>query len=187
MILAYGSYLLADELHLSGVLATVIAAVVLGNIGPGSAMTETGADAIDTVWEFLAFLLTAVVFLARRSGDPAGRPGRVDRADRVGHRRRRSLGRALIVYVLLGGISRLAPFPGFEERFPPGWLHVLFWSGLRGAVAVAMALALPADVPQRDLLQAIVFGVVLFTLLVQGTTVGRLTARVAPTEETVAA
>jgi CPA1 family monovalent cation:H+ antiporter len=90
------------------------------------------------------------------------------------------LGRALIVYVLLGGLARLAPFPGFESRFPGGWLHVMFWSGLRGAVAVAMALALPADVPERGLLQAIVFGVVLFTLLVQGTTVGRLTARVVP-------
>ncbi len=49
---------------------------------------------------------------------------------------------------------------------------MLFWAGLRGAVAVAMALSLPADVPQRALLQEITFGVVLFTLLVQGTTVG---------------
>jgi CPA1 family monovalent cation:H+ antiporter len=50
------------------------------------------------------------------------------------------------------------------------WLHVMFWAGLRGAVAVAMALSLPADFPQRDLLREITFGVVLFTLLVQGTT-----------------
>ena len=49
--------------HLSGVIATVTAAVVLGNIGPGMTMSETGEDAIDTVWEFLAYLLTAVVFL----------------------------------------------------------------------------------------------------------------------------
>jgi NhaP-type Na+/H+ or K+/H+ antiporter len=46
----------------------------------------------------------------------------------------------------------------------------MFWAGLRGAVAVAMALSLPADFPQRTLLQEITFGVVLFTLLVQGTT-----------------
>jgi hypothetical protein len=51
---------------------------------------------------------------------------------------------------------------------PAAWLHVLFWAGLRGAVAVAMALSLPADLPQRELLQEITFGVVLFTLLVQG-------------------
>ena len=49
---------------------------------------------------------------------------------------------------------------------------MLFWAGLRGAVAVAMALSLPADIPQRPLLQEITFGVVLFTLLVQGTTIG---------------
>ena len=53
----------------------------------------------------------------------------------------------------------------------------MFWSGLRGAVAVAMALALPADIPQRALLQQIVFGVVLFTLLVQATTIERLVPR----------
>ena len=78
-----------------------------------------------------------------------------------------------MVYVLLGGASRLAPRPGLAERVPAGWLHVLFWAGLRGAVAVAMALSLPADIPQRDLLQEITFGVVLFTLLFQGTTIGR--------------
>ena len=67
--------------------------------------------------------------------------------------------------------------PAFAERVPTGWLHILFWGGLRGAVAVAMALSLPADIPQRDLLQEITFGVVLFTLLVQGTTVGRVIDR----------
>ena len=62
----------------------------------------------------------------------------------------------------------------------------MFWSGLRGAVAVAMALALPADVPQRSLMQATVFGVVLFTLLVQGTTVGRPDGAVRPRRRPVA-
>ena len=84
-----------------------------------------------------------------------------------------------MVYLLLGGVSRLAPLPGLAAPVPAGWLHVLFWGGLRGAVAVAMALALPADIPQRALLQEVTFGVVLFTLLVQGTTVGRIVARTA--------
>jgi CPA1 family monovalent cation:H+ antiporter len=60
---------------------------------------------------------------------------------------------------------------------PSGWYHVLFWSGLRGAVAVAAALALPVDVPQRDLLQGVTFGIVLFTLLVQGPTAGLVVRR----------
>ena len=178
VVLAYGSYLLADQFHLSGVLATVVAAIVLGNFGPGRSMTETGADAIDTVWEFLAFLLTAVVFLLIGLAiPPAGLLGSIVPIAWaiVGI----LVGRALVVYVLLGGASRLAPLPGLAERLPSDWLHVLFWGGLRGAVAVAMALALPADLPQRALLQEITFGVVLFTLLVQGTTVGRLVARAA--------
>jgi NhaP-type Na+/H+ or K+/H+ antiporter len=78
----------------------------------------------------------------------------------------------MVVYGLLGGASRLARGPGLAETVPAAWLHVLFWAGLRGAVAVAMALSLPADTPQRTLLQEITFGVVLFTLLVQGPTVG---------------
>ncbi len=176
VVLAYGSYLVADQFHLSGVIATVVAAVILGNFGPGRTMSVTGADAIDTVWEFLAFLLTAVVFLLIGLAiPPAGLVASVGPIAWavVGI----LIGRALVVYVLLGGVSRLAPLPGLAERVPTDWLHVLFWGGLRGAVAVAMALALPADVPQRALLQEITFGVVLFTLLVQGTTVGRVVAR----------
>lgn len=53
----------------------------------------------------------------------------------------------------------------------------MFWSGLRGAVAVAMALSLPADFPQRLLLQEVTFGIVLFTLVVQGTTIGLVIRR----------
>jgi CPA1 family monovalent cation:H+ antiporter len=173
VVLAYGSYLLADQLHLSGVIATVCAAVVLGNLGPGRAMTGAGADAIDTVWEFLAYLLTAVVFLlvglaiapVRLAASALPIAWAVAAV---------LVGRALIVYVGLGGAAR-AGLPGIGP-LPVGWLHVLFWAGLRGAVAVAMALALPATMPQRALLQDITFGVVLFTLLAQGTTIARVVA-----------
>ena len=175
VVLAYGSYLLADQLGLSGVLATVTAAIILGNFG-GRVLTPSGADAIDTVWEFFAYLLTAIVFLLIGLTIPFGRL--LDSlwpivAAIVGI----LIGRAVIVYGLFGGTSRFAPLPGLAARAPREWLDVLFWSGLRGAVAVAMALSLPDDVPQRALLQEITFGVVLFTLLVQGTTVGRLVDR----------
>ena len=171
VVLAYGSYMLADVFHLSGVIATVTAAIVLGNVGPGRAMTATGADAIDTVWEFFAYLLTAVVFLLVGLAIPPVRL--LDSLAPIAWAIAAILvGRAVVVYGLLGGASRLARGPGLAEAVPTAWLHVLFWAGLRGAVAVAMALSLPADIPQRALLQEITFGVVLFTLLVQGTTVG---------------
>lgn len=189
VVLAYGSYLLADYVHLSGVIATVTAAIVLGNAGPGRAMSESGADAIDTVWEFFAYLLTAVVFLLVGLAIPPGRL--LDSIGPIGWGIVGILvGRALVVYLLLGGASRLRPRPGLAERLPTGWLHVLFWAGLRGAVAVAMALSLPADIPQRELLQEVTFGVVLFTLLFQGTTVGLVVDRTirqdGPTEEATA-
>jgi len=180
VVLAYGTYLIADELHVSGVIATVTAAVVFGNFGPGRALTETGADAIDTVWEFLAYLLTAVVFLLVGLAFPPARllDSLVPIAWAIGAM---LVARALIVYVLVGGVSRAAPFPGVAGAVPRPWLHVLFWAGLRGAVAVAMALALPTDMPQRALLQDITFGVVLFTLFVQATTIGRVVERARPT------
>ena len=80
-------------------------------------------------------------------------------------------GRIVVVYGGLGGLRVLAQrLPIRHDRsewaqmadMPVGWLHVVFWSGLRGAVAFALALALPLDVPDRDLLQSTVFGIVLF-------------------------
>jgi CPA1 family monovalent cation:H+ antiporter len=176
VVLAYGTYLLADGLHESGIIATVVAAMVLGNYGRQAGMSKTGADALDTVWEFLAYLLTALVFLVVGLAFPlaqlldslgwivCGVVGAL-------------VGRALVVYVLLGVGARFLPLAGARGELPLGWLHVLFWAGLRGAVAVAMALALPVTVPERTLLQEITFGIVLFTLIVQGTLSGLVVRR----------
>ncbi|MEO6207881.1 MAG: cation:proton antiporter [Candidatus Limnocylindrales bacterium] len=180
VVLAYGSYLIADSFHLSGVIATVVAAVMLGENSRGRKPAIEGAEAtdpIDTVWEFLAYLLTAVVFLLVGLAIPIG--GLIAALGPIAWAIAAILiGRAIVVYGLLGLTSHRAQGPGLAEAVPGAWLHILFWAGLRGAVAVAMALALPVDLPQRALLQEIAFGVVLFTLLVQATTVGRVVARV---------
>jgi CPA1 family monovalent cation:H+ antiporter len=81
-------------------------------------------------------------------------------------------GRAIVIYGMLGISARIAHSTAGTEAIPLAWLHVMFWAGLRGAVAMALALSLPADLTQRSLVQGIVFGIVLFTLLVQGTSVG---------------
>jgi CPA1 family monovalent cation:H+ antiporter len=176
LVAAYGTYLLADAFHQSGVIATLTAGIVIGSYGRRVGMGERTREALDTVWEFMAFLLTAFAFLlvglaisphdllAALPSIAWGVVGIV-------------VGRAVVVYLLLGGTARLIAQARHGASLPVGWLHVLFWAGLRGAVAVAMALSLPADLPERGLLQNITFGVVLFTLFVQGTTAELVVAR----------
>jgi CPA1 family monovalent cation:H+ antiporter len=173
---AYGTYLLADGLEQSGIIATVVAGVVIGTHGRTVGLSRRALEALDIVWEFIAFLLTAFAFLLvglAISFDDlvAAAPSIVWGLVAI------LVGRSIVVYGLLGGAARLLRERTLLTTVPLGWLHVLFWAGLRGAVAVAMALSLPEGFPQRALLQEITFGIVLFTLFVQGTTAERVVAR----------
>jgi CPA1 family monovalent cation:H+ antiporter len=183
VVLAYGAYLLAEALGLSGVIATLLAAGAFGALARDG-LTPRAVEAIDVVWEFAAFLLTAGVFLL------VG----VSIAPEALARATGAIGwgivavlvaRALVVFGVLGGGSRI--LGGIAARaggigtpagtLPTPWLPVLFWAGLRGAVSVALALSLPEAVPNRDLIQGITYGIVLFTLIVQGTTTGWVVRR----------
>jgi CPA1 family monovalent cation:H+ antiporter len=193
VVLAYGTYLAADALHQSGVIATAVAGIVLGNYGRSRGLSQKTEEALDTVWEFVAFLATAFVFLV--VGFSIAVHSLVSVAVPIAWAIAATLaGRAIIVYGLLGGwrlakralkgrgrsaagaaagaerAKRLARAGRDEGVIPFDWLHVIFWSGLRGAVSTALALSLPIDFPNRAQLQAITFGVVLFTLVVQATT-----------------
>jgi CPA1 family monovalent cation:H+ antiporter len=146
---------------------------VVGTYRHETLFTARAREAIDTVWEFLAFVLTGVAFLligiaispdSLRSAAVFIAWGVVAVL----------VGRALVIYGLLGGSSVIGHAAGLAPRIPVSWLHVINWTGLRGAVAMALALALPADVPDRALLQGTIFGIVLFTVLVQGTTAERV-------------
>ncbi len=173
LLAAYGTYLVADQLGLSGIIATVVAGVVLGTYGRRVGLSRRVQEAIDVVWEFLAFLLTALVFLL--IGVAISVSGLAEALVPIAWGVVAILvGRAGVVYVMLGGASWLAERAVGRERIPVGWLHVMFWAGLRGAVAVALALSLPADFPDRAMLQEITFGIVLFTLLVQATSADRV-------------
>lgn len=178
VVLSYGTYLVADAAHQSGIIATAVAGLVLGNVGRRLGLSLLTIDALDTVWEFLAFLLTALVFLLVGLAIPAG--DLVDAIVPIGWAVLAVLlARALIVYLLVGGLARVAGHGAGQGRglaIEPGWLHVVFWSGLRGGVSVALALSLPADFPERALVQEIAFGVVLFTLVTQATTIHVLLA-----------
>ena len=199
-VVAYGTYLIANGLGQSGVIATVVAGIVLGSDAAQAGVSERTRQAIDTVWEYVAFVLTAFAFLLIGLS--------IVIADLVAAG---SIawgivaifaGRAIVVYGILGGLRWVAarttggrpttpaadtgsapataprtrwPEWGQIAAMPTGWFHVLF-CGLRGAVAFALVLSLPLDVPQRGVVTSTVFGIVLFTLLVQGTTAARVIA-----------
>ena len=173
LVAAYGTYLVADRLHESGIIATVVVGVVFGWLSGPRPLSRRTTEALDTVWEFVAFLLTALTFLLVGLAISPDLLVTAVPVILVGYLAI-TVARALVVYGLIGGGERLLPGP---SMLPLGYLHVMFWSGLRGAIAVALALALPADLPQRDLLTGAVYGIVLVTLLVQGTTAGWVVRR----------
>jgi CPA1 family monovalent cation:H+ antiporter len=192
VVLAYGTYLAADAFHLSGVIATAVAGIVLGTYGRKNGLSPRTEEALDTVWEFVAFLATAFVFLV--VGFAISVRALADVAAPIAWAFAATLaGRAVIVYGLLG-VWRLVqrrtrspkrarkrkghqPSGRDEAAIPLDWLHVVFWSGLRGAVSTALALSLPLDFPNRSAMQGITFGVVLVTLLLQATTAELVVAR----------
>ncbi len=169
---AYGAFLAAEELHLSGVIATLAAGMALSHLGRSRGWVFTGdsAQLLDDLWAFLAFVANAALFLLM--GLAVRTTGLLAHPAEVGWGIVAALaGRAAVAYGLgaaLGPLGVRLPWP---ER------HVLFWGGLRGAVALAAALSLPPDFPSRERLLALTYGVVLFTILVQGLTIGPLVRR----------
>ena len=164
---AYGSYLLAESLHLSGILAVVAAGLVLGNLGRPRAMSVRTQEAVTLFWDYVAFLLNSLVFLLVGLDVPWSEvrsqlPGIIVAALIA------LLARALAVYAVLG---LLHPLPW---RVSLRWQHLIVWSGLRGAIAVALALSLTETNPEFNSIRALVYGVVLLSILLQGSTIGPL-------------
>ncbi|MGE3268474.1 MAG: Na+/H+ antiporter [Chloroflexota bacterium] len=169
-ILAFGSYLLAERVHASGVLAVVAAGLVAGNIGPRG-MSPTTRIVLFNFWEYVAFLANSLIFLL--IGLQVNLPALVAAWESI---------LVAIVAVLVARVIVVYGFGALVNRFVAplslSWLHVMSWGGLRGAISLALVLSLPLDPgPERDSLLAMSFGVVLFTLLVQGTTMGALLKR----------
>ena len=161
-VLAFGAYLVAERLHFSGVLAVVGAGIINGNLGPRG-MSPTTRIVLFNFWEYLAFVANSLVFLL------IGLDVNVQQiTTHIGPIAIAVLAviasRALVVYGLTWLTNRRSP------AMPLAYRHVLFWGGLRGAIGLALALSLPAALPDRELLRIMAFGVVLFTLLGQGTT-----------------
>jgi len=164
LVTAYGAYLLAEDLGGSGVIAVVSAGLVIGNLSlePGR-RPEKRATMVE-FWEFTIFLVNSIVFLLL--GDQVLFPYFIEHIDTsLVAIAAVVLSRAVAIY----GFSALS---GWVTGNPIPWAEqtVLWWVGLRGSVAIALALSIPALVSDRQQIISNSFGVVLFTLLVQGLT-----------------
>jgi monovalent cation:H+ antiporter, CPA1 family len=169
-VLAYGAYLVADQLHFSGVLAVVAAGLITGSLGP-QGMSPTTRIVLYNFWEYITFLVNSLVFLliGMQVDIPALLSAWRPILWAVGAV---LLARAVVVYGLGWITGRLS------EPVSWRWRNILAWGGLRGALSLALALSLPATFgPDRLLLRTLAFGVALFTLLVQAPTMNALVHR----------
>lgn len=169
-LVAYGSFLLADQVHASGVLSTVTAGVVMGTVGRREGMSPTTRIAVEDFWEYVAFLANSFVFLlVGLELEPAElvRAGPAILVAFVAV----VAARAVVVHTLAPLLGRVG------ERIPRPWRHVMVWGGLRGSLSMVLVLSLPETFPGRATLVALVFGVVALSLFVQGLTVGPLLRR----------
>jgi len=176
--LAYGSYLAAQSLDMSGALACVAAGLIHGSYGREVGMSGRTRRLLDDLWEYFGFVGNAVVFLL--VGFTANLASLV------------ASGGAVLVSIAIVFAARVVVVAGpplvlrlsrrVQAVTSRGERAVLIWGGLRGALTITLALALPAEFPERQLLIAMAFGVVLFTLLVQGITLSLVVQRTALAE-----
>ena len=178
--LAFGAYVIAEEFHLSGILAVVAAGIMVGNIGMRNTSPTTQLT-LENFWEFMAFAVNSLVFLVLGL--------EIDIAQLLPNIV------AILVAVLAILLSRVIIVYGLtwlhgrfdkQRAIPLAYRHVMYWGGLRGAISLALALTLSGSVFGLQIaqeLRVMTFGVVLFTLLVQGTTIEKLIRRLRLSEK----
>lgn len=165
-----GGYMLANKLHVSGPLAMVVAGLVVGNHGREFAMSDTTRLYVDMFWEMIDDILNAVLFVL------IGMEVMI-----VSFSLNLALAGVLMIVLTLAAraLTVAVPVVAFQGffRVPKGAATVLTWGGLRGGISVALALSLPPG-PQRDIVLALTYCIVVASILVQGLTIGKLAHRV---------
>jgi CPA1 family monovalent cation:H+ antiporter len=171
-VLAYGSFLLAEHyVGVSGVIATVVAGLLIGNRGAEEAMTPQTKITVFNSLETAAFLVNTFIFLMIGVATP------VD--DLVTYAVPILIA---IVLVLVARAAAVYPLTAIANQFVDSrvsvpYQHVMLWGGLHGSIPIALVLGLPASIDARPQLLAMVFGVAAFSLVVQGLTMGPLLNR----------
>lgn len=170
-ILAYASFMLAEQVfHVSGVVAVVMAGLTLGNWGRIKISPQV-RHYIDHFWEYMAYVATALIFLMvgmRVNLNELWQSADILAWVVLGM----LLSRALVIYGMIP-LSNKIPKAATTSK---DYQHVMYWGGLRGAIALAIVLSLP-DFPYHDVFIAVVMGAVLFTLLIQGLSIEWLVAK----------
>ena len=162
-VAAYGSFLLAEYFHVSGVLASLVAGLVTSNMAHLAHSRIKGGRPSYSFWEFIAFIVNSLIFMligiraAYQDFTNLLLPITIAIVMMFA-------GRALAIYPLSALFSRSALQISFNHQ------HILFWGGLRGALALALALGLPPELPERGAIIAVAFAVVAYSIFVQGLT-----------------
>lgn len=170
-VAAYGSFLLAEHWGGSGVLASLTAGLMVGNIGRMGSISDDGRGHVLAFWDYVAFLANSIIFIL--IGLHAARqPATLFTWPAV----------AAIAFVLMGRAMSVYPlalaFDRSRLRLPMSHMNVLFWGGLRGALGLALALSVPTTVPEHRQIVTLAFAVVAFSVFVQGLTMPWLLSRV---------
>jgi len=168
LVSAYGTYLITEELGGSGVIGVVTVGLILGNFGSRIGMNPRTRLLVSEFWEFIAFFVNSIVFLL--IGDQINIRGLADNGMLILV--------TIVALVIIRAISiyGLGTISNLITQQDISWREetVLWWGGLRGSVSIALALSVPVILEGRqDIIEA-VFGVVLFTLLVQGLTMQKV-------------
>lgn len=163
-IAAFGSFWLAEHFHMSGVLASMTAGLLIGNTTSFGFISSKGEDSIETFWEFAAFVANSIVFVLLGIYEGYQDFGPV----------LTTIGIAIIAVIIARAVAIYpisAAFANTRWKIDPRHQHILFWGGLRGALALALALSIPDSFPYRQQIVLVTFGVVAFSVFVQGLTI----------------
>jgi Na+:H+ antiporter len=167
VIAAYGSFAAAEQLRVSGIMAALAAGVICGSYGAPRGMSHSTRVTVESFWAYVAFALNSIVFLLIglqvkvTELAQAWRP--IVTAFVIV-----TLARMVVVFLSAMLLRRTS------ERLPWRWAFVLTWGGLRGALSMVLALALPAEFPGRQLVVTTTFGVVILSIVICGLTTGPL-------------
>lgn len=169
LALVMGGYELASALHTSGPIAMVVAGLMIGNVGRAKAMSDQTKENLDNFWELIDEFLNAILFLL------LGFSLLIIEFNQL------ALYAGIIMIPILLTIrylSVLLPITFLKKirTFSPGAINILTWGGLRGGISVALVLSLPTG-DLRDFLLLVTYCIVMFSIIVQGLTIGKLTKR----------